>query len=100
VICHCLGSFIFQTRKPEGSYTESVWESVIIELHCGNGTVREDRIIPIVLDGTRMFPQDECVSGLPRFADAFDSRRIAQSMRTRSAALGTTLREQNGILLV
>ncbi|OJU18909.1 MULTISPECIES: CapA family protein [unclassified Sphingomonas] len=59
---HGLGNFIFQTRKADGAYGASAWQSVIVDARFAHGRFVDARFHPIRLDATK---RGEYSSGSP-----------------------------------
>jgi poly-gamma-glutamate synthesis protein (capsule biosynthesis protein) len=86
---HGLGSFIFQTRKPEGSYGPATWQSLIVEAEFANGAFTGARLVPLQLDASRASDDPAApVRGTPAIARGNAADTILETVDRLSRALG------------
>ena len=89
---HGLGSFIFQTRKPQDAYGEPNWQSLIAECRFAGRRFVGARLTPVQLASEgRDGPADFATRGRPSPATAAQARTILARVGALSAALGYRL---------
>jgi poly-gamma-glutamate synthesis protein (capsule biosynthesis protein) len=87
-----LGSFIFQTKKPEASYSTSNWQSLVVECRFVGGKFIEARLTPIQLASIGVGGADDLETrGRPSLAEGRDARRILDDVQRLSGRLGHRL---------
>lgn len=84
-----LGSFIFQTKKPEASYGVPNWQSLVVECRFIGGKFVEARLKPVQLASVGVGGADDLETrGRPSLAQGPDARRILDDMHRLSRRLG------------
>ncbi len=87
-LLHGLGSFIFQTRKPQGSYDARTWESLMVDVTFRYGAFVRASATPLRLDSMKE-ANGEFTSGVPSFAGPLDGVAITTRLADLSMKLGT-----------
>lgn len=90
---HCLGSFVFQTRKAPDAYADPNWESVVAECRFARGRFLGARLTPVQLARTGAAGEaDLATRGRPSPASAREARATLARLAAMSARLGYVLR--------
>lgn len=97
LLLHGLGSFIFQTRKAEGSYNSKTWESLMVDVIFRNGAFVRASATPLRLD-SRKNADGEFTRGVPSFASRSDGAEIGTHLAGLSMRLGTKISMINGVV--
>lgn len=91
---HCLGNFIFHTRKAEDHYGPEAWQGVIAECRFDKGRFAGAQLIPVQLE-----PEGPN-RGRPALATAAEGRIILDRLATLSDGLGYRLAIRNGAAVI
>jgi poly-gamma-glutamate synthesis protein (capsule biosynthesis protein) len=91
---HCLGNFIFHTRKAEDHYGPEAWQGVIAECRFDEGQFAGARLVPVQLE-----PEGPN-RGRPALATAAEGRIILDRLATLSEGLGYSLAIADGAAVI
>ena len=97
---HGLGSFIFQTRKPEGSYGPATWRSVLVEAVFDEGTFVRARLRPLGLNSARATPEATFTQGTPVLLSGGAAEAACKQIRRQSPDLVSHLKDDVGSLVL
>ncbi|MEO7775252.1 MAG: CapA family protein [Steroidobacteraceae bacterium] len=100
-LLHCLSSFIFQTRKAEGSYGDPNWESLIVECRFAGGKFQSARLVPVQLASVGVGgPDDMTTRGRPSPATSAQARATLDRLAALSQRLGHTLQRDGKVAIL
>ncbi|MCA3255909.1 MAG: CapA family protein [Alphaproteobacteria bacterium] len=91
---HCLGNFIFHTRKAEDHYGPEAWQGVIAECRFEAGRFAGARLVPVQLE------PDGPNRGRPALATAAEGRVILDRLAALSDGLGYRLAVRDGAAVI
>lgn len=87
-VFHGLGSFVFQSVKPDDAYGPEAWQSIIADLEIVDGRVSHAGCRPVQLDARGIVHDGRRIKGSPRLATGASARQILTRVTELSAALG------------
>ncbi len=85
---HGLGSFVFQSEKPDGAYGAEAWQSIIASLEIRAGKVAAVKLTPVQLDAAGIVIGGSRIRGTPRIAKGANARVILDRVETLSRSFG------------
>lgn len=98
---HGLGSFVFQTRKPDDRYGDPNWESVIAECRFERGRFAGARLAPVQLARVGVDGPDDLVTrGRPSPATTGEAAQILGRLAEASQRLGHRLRIEGAVATI
>jgi poly-gamma-glutamate capsule biosynthesis protein CapA/YwtB (metallophosphatase superfamily) len=96
-IFYDLGSYIFQTRTPEGRYGDGPWESLVVECEYSAGRFQRCLLTPVALNPVGVGgPTDFETRGRPAIARGAHGEAILDRLSTLCAANGLALSRRPG----
>jgi poly-gamma-glutamate synthesis protein (capsule biosynthesis protein) len=97
---HGLGSFIFQTRKPDGSYGPETWRSMLVEAVFEQGEFVRAVLRPIDLDPTCAPPNAGITRGVPVLLSGPPAAAACRRLLDQSRAVAAHLTDAGNSLIL